>query len=43
MNSLVNKMKLIETTKLNKYCDTEVHGLGSSPWCAVPQEQAQFS
>jgi len=31
MNSLFNKIKFTETTKLNKYHDTEMRGLGVSP------------
>jgi hypothetical protein len=36
MNLLLKKIKLIETTELNKYCDTELQGLGCSPKFAAP-------
>jgi len=35
MKPLLNKIKLIETTKLNKYRDTELRGLGRSPQLSV--------
>jgi hypothetical protein len=34
MNSLVNEIKLIESTKLNKYRDTDLRG-----WDVGPREQ----
>jgi hypothetical protein len=36
VNSLLNKIKLIENTKLNKYRETELRVLGCSPRFAVP-------
>jgi hypothetical protein len=36
MNSLLNKIKFIEATKLNKYRDAELRGLGRSPQFAAP-------
>jgi hypothetical protein len=38
MNSLLNKIKSIETTELNTYRDTELRGLGHSRRFSVPQE-----
>jgi hypothetical protein len=42
MYKLIDKIKLTETIKLNKYHDTELQGLGRMPRFTVTQEQTKL-